>query len=261
MRIALVTSSPHGGAGAALPALATAPGVELACVILSREEGYNRNARFKRKLRKAWKIGVGGALNGLRLRKWFTHHGGLDVRETAAAHGVTVIEVPQVNAPETVEALKAYRIELGVSLGNGYIRRNVFETPAEGFINYHGELLPEFPGGQSIIWPIRFGQTKTGFSIHRIDRGIDTGEILMRREFDIAFRPTLRETVAATGAIIHPQMPIAIAEVVSRWREVKAKKLPNNATRSFTTPTLREYLAMEWHNRRLYRAQQRKAQG
>jgi hypothetical protein len=58
--------------------------------------------------------------------------------------GIPLVEVSQVNSAETVTALKEHRIALGVSLGN---RREVFDTPSEGMINYHGERYDE-PGGE-----------------------------------------------------------------------------------------------------------------
>jgi methionyl-tRNA formyltransferase len=251
VRVAIVTSIPFGGAGAALPVLATAPGVTVACVILSREEGHNRIKRLKRKLRKVAKIGPLGAFNGIRMRSWFTHYGGADIRTEAVRLGIPLVEVSQVNSAETVTALIEHHIALGVSLGNGYIHREVFDTPSDGMINYHGELLPEYPGALSVVWPIYFGLTRTGFTIHRIDKGIDTGAILLRREFDIAFRPTLHQTVVATSALVHPCMPLAVAEVVSHWKEMRDKRQPSKPVRSFTTPTFWQYLTMERNNLRL----------
>jgi len=253
MRVALLTGVPFGGSGAAIPAIAAAPGVELVCVILARSAPQPRSDRLARLARKIRRVGPLGALNGLRLRGWFHHHGGRDVRATAAEHHIPLVEVETVNSRSAVDALEEHGVELGVSIGNGYIRASTFQAPRYGIINYHGELLPEYPGGQSIIWPIHFGRSRTGFTIHRIDKGIDTGAILLRREFDIAFRPSLRETVEATGALIHPHMPGAIAEVLSHWSAVAAAARTNAPAQSFTTPTILQFARMVRNNRRLYR--------
>lgn len=250
LKVAIVTGAPVGGPGAALPDIAAARGTELACVILSDHSGVRRSR--KKLLKKVLKIGPLGALNGIRMRKWYVHHGGRDVREEAAARGIPVITVPSVNSPECIAALKAHGIDLAISLGNGYIASRVFTVPPEGFINYHGELLPEYPGALSIVWPIYFGRTKTGFTVHRIDRGIDTGAILLRREFDIRFRPTLEETVRETGALIHPEMPGAIREVLENWPRYRDAARAQAPERHFTTPSFREFLKMTANNRRLY---------
>lgn len=255
MRVALITSVPVGGAGAALRELLTRPDVEVACVILAGGgPSAGRMKRLRRKAAKAWQIGLLGALNGIRMRSWFTHTEPVDIRAEAARGGVHVEQVAGVNDDRTARILETNPVDLGISLGNGYIQERVFSIPKHGMINYHGELLPEYPGALSIVWPIYFGLTRTGFTIHRVDRGIDTGDILMRREFDIAFRASLRETIEATGAVIHPCMPGAVADVVSNWETALTTAQPQRITRRFTTPTFAQYLRMEANNRSLWRA-------
>lgn len=254
MLVAVVTGVPVGGAGASLADIAAAQGVDLACVIVVDGSGYRRSQ--KKLFKKIAKIGPLGALNGMRLRKWYSHHGGKDVRDEAVRLGIPLITVPTVNSADCVDALRTHGIELGISLGNGYIAPRVFGVPSEGFINYHGELLPEYPGALSIVWPIYFGRTRTGFTIHRIDRGIDTGAVLLRREFGIQFRPTLERTVAATGAIVHPEMPKGLRHVLENWSTVRDAARSQRPERHFTTPTFWQYLKMERNNRRLFRAQQ-----
>jgi hypothetical protein len=46
-----------------------------------------------------------------------------------------------------------------------------------GMIKYHGELLTEYPGAQSILRAIHVGASEMGFTIHRINAGIDGGGI------------------------------------------------------------------------------------
>lgn len=255
MRVAIITSIPVGGAGAALRALVRQPGVEVAYVIVATGgPTAGRWKRLRRKLEKIWRIGPLGALNGIRMRKWFAHAQPVDIREEAERTGVRVEEVSGVNDDRTARILAADAVDLGISLGNGYIQQRIFTIPRHGMINYHGELLPEYPGGLSIVWPIYFGLTRTGFTIHRIDRGIDTGDILLRREFEILFRPTLRETIHATSAVVHPCVPAAIAEVVSHWDAAMASARPQRVTQKFTTPTFAQYMKMEANNRRLWRA-------
>lgn len=253
MRFALVTSVAGGGSGAALEELSRAAGAQLVCVIYSDQSGFTRSR--KKLLRKMVQIGPLGTATGLRLRGWFQHHGGKSLFDEAARLNIPVVRVTNINSDATIAALRDNAIDLGISLGNGYIASRVFTTPPEGFINYHGELLPEYPGALSIIWPIHDGLTRTGFTIHRIDKGIDTGPIVYRRDFAIAFRRTLRETVAATGAIVHPEMPRALRHVVENWPSLRAAATKEVAQRHFTTPTFWQYRRMVRNNDRLHAAQ------
>jgi methionyl-tRNA formyltransferase len=255
MRVTVITSNPHGGgAGRALERLAVTPGLEIPYVIVSRGvSNASRWSRLRRKALKVWRIGPLGALNGIRLRSFFVGDAPLDIRDVAARHAIRVVTVDAVNSAETARILSSEPVDLGLSLGNGYIAKRIFTLPRDGMINYHGELLPEYSGAQSIIWPVYLGERRTGFTIHRIDAGIDTGDILLRREFDIVFRPTLRETVAATSAVVNPHMPDAIAEVVADWPRLRDGARRQVVTRKFTTPTFAQYLRMERNNRALYR--------
>lgn len=250
MKIAVVTGVRNGCSGACLEELSKSRTVELACVVFTNNSAVKTSRR--KRLAKILRIGPLGALNGLRLRKWYGHYGARDVRAEAERLGLPFVEVNTVNGEDCRNALRNHRIDLAVSLGNGYIGSKTFSIPKHGFINYHGELLPEYPGAQSIVWPIWHGRTTTGFTIHKIDRDIDTGEILYRREFPIHFRRSLRETVAATARTIHSEMPTAVRHVVENFVELAGNATQELPERHYTTTRFSEYLLMVRNNRRLW---------
>jgi phosphoribosylglycinamide formyltransferase-1 len=49
-------------------------------------------------------------------------------------------------------------------------------------INIHPSLLPEFKGAQAVRDALAAGATKTGVTIHYVDEGIDTGEMIVQSE-------------------------------------------------------------------------------
>jgi len=51
--------------------------------------------------------------------------------------------------------------------------------------NIHFSLLPKYKGMYTSVWPILYGDTSSGVTLHKIDKGIDTGEIIAQVEFDI----------------------------------------------------------------------------
>lgn len=255
LRVALMTSGPIGGSGVVLERLTRVPEVELVCLIVSETIVAKRSR--KKMLQKIWKIGPLGALNGIRIRKWFGHDMRTDAREVAKAHGIPIVTVPRVNCDETVEALKHYVPDVGLSVGNSYIASRVFSVPAQGFVNFHGELLPEYPGAQSVVWPIYFGRTQSGYTIHRINKGIDTGDILYKRAVDIDFQPRLADTIRRTNDKVREELPEAFAALLADWDAHAAAATPQQAGRHFTTPTFWEYLRMERNNKRLWRESQR----
>lgn len=251
MRVVVLTTVPFGPASRSLPALCADPRIEVAAVILAEQHTVKRAAALKRKLRKIARIGPLGAFNGVRLRRWYADEGVPHIASVAAAQGVPLLRTPAMNMDTTRALLRELAPDVALSLGNSYIAESVFSIPRLGTANLHMELLPEYQGGLSVLWPIYFGRTRSGFTIHRMDRSIDTGEILLRRELDIRFGPTLEQTVRATLASVRGEVPGALCDVCARYEELLAHARPQARGRSFTTPTWREFRRMRANHGRL----------
>ncbi|CAB4688277.1 unannotated protein [freshwater metagenome] len=52
-------------------------------------------------------------------------------------------------------------------------------------INTHPSLLPDFKGAHAVRDALAAGATKTGVTIHYVDEGVDTGEIIVQSEIEI----------------------------------------------------------------------------
>lgn len=52
--------------------------------------------------------------------------------------------------------------------------------------NIHFSLLPRYKGMYTAIWPVLYGDREAGVSLHVIDAGIDTGELIAQRTFELA---------------------------------------------------------------------------
>lgn len=251
LRVAVLTSGPTGNTGNVVARIADLPNVEIVCLIVSDESDF-RGSKLKR-LKKIAKIGLLGAANGYRIRSWFRLSSGVDARDVAVARGIRQVNVTKVNHVDTKQALLDCGADLGISLCNGYIASWIFGIPKYGFINFHGEILPDYPGGQSVIWPIYFGKAETGLTIHRVAKGIDTGEIVFQERRPIRFQASLRETVETTLAEAETRVPEAFATLLSDWERHWDARRPNRTTRHFTTPTFWQFLRMARNNRRLFR--------
>lgn len=58
--------------------------------------------------------------------------------------------------------------------------------------NIHFSLLPQYRGMYTSAIPILNGERYSGVTLHRIDRGIDTGDIIAQRKFRLDARETCR---------------------------------------------------------------------
>jgi methionyl-tRNA formyltransferase len=251
VRVVILTGMRNGLASRCLPALAAAPGVEIAGIVFCEAHYRSRREKLRRDLKKMWRIGPFGVLAGLWLRRCYAGEPEPDLFAVAAAHRIPVETTPRTNAPRTAELLAASRAELGLSLGNSYLAKRVYSVPPGGMLNVHGEILPRFQGAASVIWAIHEGVRETGFTIHQIDAGIDTGKIVYQERFPIEFSSSFSSTVSRNVAEIARRIPPALARVVSRYPEYAAAAQAQTGGRSYTTPTLRQFLRMLEQHRRL----------
>jgi methionyl-tRNA formyltransferase len=250
MRVAIVTGGRFGPASICLPALAEQPGVQVALVILCENRPPSRWKRLMRDFRKIRKIGLRGALAGLRMRKWYAGPESEDLEVLAKRHGIRFEMTPRVNAERTKELLRDASLDLALSLGNGYIKPDVFSIPRYGMVNVHSEVLPRFQGAASVIWPIYEGVAETGFTIHQIDAQIDTGPILYQESWPIRFGETLRDTVKINWAESWRRTPPALARVVADYLRFREQSRPQGPGGRYTTPTWAQYRRMlEQHER------------
>jgi len=100
----------------------------------------------------------------------------------AAAPEGAVFDGSRLSDHGVAERLRQLRPEMGVSAFFGYIlRREILDLFPRGVINVHPALLPFNRGAFPNAWSILDG-TPAGATIHFIDEGIDTGDILAQRE-------------------------------------------------------------------------------
>jgi len=251
MRVLVLTSSRVGLASRCLPALAADPRIELVGLVLAQTNTANKQRLRQRKRQKMRQIGLLGALNGIRIRKWYRTPDARDVVELAREAGVQVHESPIINSDRTREIFRAAAPDLALSLGNSYIAPSVFSIPRFGMLNVHMEILPRFQGAQSVIWPIHEGVPRTGYSIHQIDERIDTGALLRVREWDMVFGESLRATVEQNIARGFDEIPADLCDVVANFDEISAAAVAQPAGGSYTTPSIRQFLRMLSNHRKL----------
>lgn len=109
------------------------------------------------------------------------------VKETAVAAGIPVYTPKRVKAPEFVEQLKTIPCDVIVVVAFGQLlSKEILDYPAYGCINVHASLLPRWRGAAPIQWAVLAGDKKAGLTTMQMDVGLDTGDMLLKKEVDIA---------------------------------------------------------------------------
>lgn len=244
LKVAIITSSQFGTAAFHLPYLMKNESIEICLVIYCNTS--NSNSNFKKKFKKIIKIGLLGAINGIRMRKWFNQ----DVDELTKSdsvssfctmHNINYVKTSKLNSPFTIGELKRYNPDLGLSLGNGYISEGVFKIPLYGMINVHHEILPQYQNAQSIIWQLFNNSKNTGYTIHKIDKKIDTGSIIYQEFVPIQFKKSLRLTVSHTSVNLLTMSALGINEVLSDWSKYSNLAIPQTTGTTYTTPSIWQF--------------------
>lgn len=108
-------------------------------------------------------------------------------KELALSHGVEVFQPPKVRAPEAVAHIAAMKPDLLVVMAYGQILPPpLLDAPRLGALNLHASLLPRHRGAAPVHAAILAGDLKTGITSMWMDAGLDTGDILLQREIEIA---------------------------------------------------------------------------
>ncbi len=101
--------------------------------------------------------------------------------------GIPVLQPTKLSkSPETVEAMKSLNPEVLVMVAFGQIlKQPVLEMAPYGVVNLHASLLPKLRGPAPINWAIINGESSTGITTMFTDAGVDTGDMLLKREVPI----------------------------------------------------------------------------
>ncbi|MFC1709537.1 formyltransferase family protein [Candidatus Omnitrophota bacterium] len=106
------------------------------------------------------------------------------LRKTANAMGIKVLD----KIEQVYETKKLIFISLEF---DQIIDINKFDS--KELFNIHFSKLPAYKGTLTSVWPILNGESSTGVSLHKIDNGIDTGDIIGQIEFQIQKKDTSRD--------------------------------------------------------------------
>lgn len=116
------------------------------------------------------------------------------VHQHADALGLEVRHPVSVKTPEALADFAALKADVAVVVAYGLILpQAILDAPKRGCLNIHASLLPRWRGAAPIHRSIMAGDAKTGVCIMQMDAGLDTGDVLLRRELAIAATQTTGE--------------------------------------------------------------------
>lgn len=197
MRVVVLASSPYSETGCSVAArLSQAGYVPVGALTLPSWDrttllrkigqwGFRDSYRYA-----AAKLGPGkSGRNEIRnpcLEKILRHENSvfLSLHDVARRFKFPVVSCVDQNSSRAIAQLRQWSADVAIFTGGNILREETLRTFRLGVLNAHLALLPEVRGMSSPEWSLLAG-VPLGITIHFMDRGIDTGPVLLRREFTL----------------------------------------------------------------------------
>lgn len=131
-----------------------------------------------------------------------------EVKQYAVAHNLKVLQPEKLKSPDFINTLQNLQPDLAVVVAFRMLPEIIWSLPKNGTINLHASLLPQYRGAAPINWAIMNGETKTGVTTFFIEKEIDTGKVIARKEVEILpddTAGTLHDKLAEVGALLLTQ--------------------------------------------------------
>lgn len=128
-----------------------------------------------------------------------------------------------INTKESVGIIKYYNPDLLVSiLGNQIFKEPIINLAPKGCINLHTALLPKYRGLLPTFWVLKNEEEETGVSVFFVDKGIDSGPIIVQKRIKIG-NMTQEQLINVTKKIGIE----SISEAIDLIKNDKVNLIPN----------------------------------
>lgn len=165
------------------------------------------------------------------------------VKTWAASHDIPVLQPTRVRDAAFVAEMRALRPDLGVVAAFGQIlSQELLDIPTYGCINVHASLLPRWRGAAPIQYAVMSGDTVSGVTTMQMDAGLDTGDMLLRREVGITPETTygmLHDALTEAGAAL-------LIETLERCAASTLTHTPQTGESSYAPRITRETARIDW---------------
>lgn len=116
------------------------------------------------------------------------------VHELAEKHNIPVHNPTSLRRDETYNIIQDIEADIIIVVAYGFIvPKNILEAKKYGCLNLHPSSLPRWRGAAPLQRTIIAGDKSTSVCIMQMDEGLDTGDVLLRKDFDLEDRITLSE--------------------------------------------------------------------
>lgn len=167
------------------------------------------------------------------------------VKILAQEYNLPVLQPTSIKTEGFLQDLKDLRPECIVVVAYGKILPpEILDLPPKGCINVHASLLPHYRGSAPIHWSVINGEAETGVTTMFMDRGMDTGDMILKKTLSIGYNDTVGEVhdrLAHLGAQL-------LVETIKLLQQNTASRIPQDHDIATYAPMLRkEHELIHWN--------------
>lgn len=143
-----------------------------------------------------------------------------DFKNFVINRGLNYIDYDELDEPQLIEKVKQLDVDAAVVCSFNYkIPKVLLDATKDGFINVHPSMLPKYRGGNPYSRVIMNGETETGVTIHFMDEGFDTGDIIAQKAYHIHSKATM-------GTIFNELNVVGIELLLQVLQSYETQELP-----------------------------------
>jgi methionyl-tRNA formyltransferase len=137
--------------------------------------------------------------------------------DLARSHGIPVLCPASINSAESLAEIGRFAADLHVSMSYDQIlRKDILDLPPRGTLNCHAGALPFYRGRNPLTWALINGEKEFGVTVHWVDLGIDTGDIVLQIKVPIRLRDTYATLLAAAIEACAATLVRAVSDVYEK---------------------------------------------
>ena len=108
-------------------------------------------------------------------------------RDMAAEHDIPIHVVDNIHEAGSLGFLRDLEPDLGLVIGTRLLKASIFKLPANGCINIHQGIIPDYRGGGTLFWPLFHGEKEIGVSVHKVVRKVDSGALYVQKRMPLVY--------------------------------------------------------------------------
>jgi methionyl-tRNA formyltransferase len=137
--------------------------------------------------------------------------------DLAKSHNIPVVCPAAINSDESLAMIGRFGADLHVSMSYDQIlRERILSLPPRGTLNCHAGALPFYRGRNPLTWAIINGEAEFGVTVHWVDLGIDTGDIVVQIKTPIKPDDTYATLLASAEELCASALVRAISDVYEK---------------------------------------------